>query len=369
VADTTQKTHRILSVATQGTGGDDEARILALLEKLSPEVFQFQYSDKKSSFVKLLRRLLKERPDLVVLEGTGVGGGVAVILARVLAGIPYVVSSGDAVGPFVAAQSPLLGPILGIYERLLCRCAHGFIGWTPYLTGRALTLGAPRSMTAAGWAPFIKSSEELEIGRKRIRDQLKISDKEIVVGIAGSLAWNPRVGYCYGYELVEAMKRIHSKNIRALIVGDGSGRTQLESLTTGARKESIILTGRVPRNEVPDYLAAMDIASLPQSTDQVGSFRYSTKVSEYLASRVPIVTSQIPLAYDFDGRWIWRLPGQSPWDPKYISALAELLDHVTFDEIKLKRGAIPVKPLPEFVRDTQVERVTQFIGDILRQPR
>ena len=44
---------------------------------------------------------------------------------------------------------------------------------------------------------------------------------------------------------------------------------------------TIILTGRVPREQVIDYLAAMDVGSLPQSVDGVGSFRYTIKLSEY----------------------------------------------------------------------------------------
>ena len=52
--------------------------------------------------------------------------------------------------------------------------------------------------------------------------------------------------------------------------------------------------------EVVDYLAAFDLASLPQSVDRVGSFRYSTKLCEYLAVGLPIITGQIPAAYDLD---------------------------------------------------------------------
>ena len=49
---------------------------------------------------------------------------------------------------------------------------------------------------------------------------------------------------------------------------------------------------------MPNHLAAFDLASLPQSVDGVGSFRYTTKLSEYLAAGLPIVTGQIPAAYD-----------------------------------------------------------------------
>jgi hypothetical protein len=49
------------------------------------------------------------------------------------------------------------------------------------------------------------------------------------------------------------------------------------------------------------------------SVDQVGSFRYTTKLSKYLAFGLPVITGQIPLAYDLDDGWIWRLAGDAPW--------------------------------------------------------
>ena len=61
----------------------------------------------------------------------------------------------------------------------------------------------------------------------------------------------------------------------------------------------------------------MDVASLPQSVDGVGSFRYTTKLSEYLAARLPVVTGEIPLAFDLDDGWMWRLPGDAPWEERY----------------------------------------------------
>jgi glycosyltransferase involved in cell wall biosynthesis len=129
---------------------------------------------------------------------------------------------------------------------------------------------------------------------------------------------------------------------------------------------TVILTGRVPRDQVPHYLAAMDVASLPQSVDQVGSFRYTTKLSEYLAAGLPIVTGQIPLAYDLGDDWLWRLPGKAPWDARYIDALATLMDRLTPADLKVKQSAVP-KGLPEFNRDSQIRRTTAWIRDLLNE--
>jgi len=363
---TTHQPRRILAVAMQGSGGGEEARLLDLLANFPTKVFPWDRGSKLRGLRSLFKTILQCRPELVVMEGTGMGGGLALLLARLLAGIPYVVSSGDAVGPYVAGRRPWLGPMFHWYERLLCRWSAGFIGWTPYLTGRALTFGAPRAMTAPGWAPFPLSPDGQARARERVRNELGISPSDLVFGIVGSLAWTNRVSYCYGLELVRALLRTSRPNLKVLIVGDGAGRSQLERAAGKRLGESVILTGQVPRDQVPDYLAAMDVASLPQSVDQVGSFRFTTKLPEYMAARLAIVTGQIPLSYDLGDEWLWRLAGDSPWDERYLNSLAQLMDRVTITELNAKRNALP-DGLVEFDRNKQIGRVTSFVSDLLSE--
>jgi hypothetical protein len=295
-----------------------------------------------------LRALARARPDLVVMEGTGVGGGAAVLLARALFKTRYVLSSGDAVAPFVRSTAPGAYPLFALYEWLLCRFATGFVGWSPYMTGRALTLGSPVAMTVPGWAPFPRNPDDAVKARARVRDKLGIPEGALVFGIAGSLAWTERVGYCYGLELVRALPlALDRKEVHVLVLGDGAGRARLEALRQAGLSDRVHLPGRVPRLEVPDYLAALDVATLPQSVDRLGSFRYTTKLSEYLSASLPVVTNQIPLAYDLPGDWAFRLPGRSPWDPIFIEQLGELMRTVTVDELAAKR-AETVRALPLF---------------------
>ena len=133
---------RVLAFSTLGHGSSDEARIRDLLRDVGHELFPFDRARKVRMFWGLLLKMWRIRPDLVVMEGTGLAGGAVLILSRAVFGQRYLVSSGDAVGPWVGTRSRLLGPVFGLYERLLCRLAAGFIGWTPYLVGRALTFGA-----------------------------------------------------------------------------------------------------------------------------------------------------------------------------------------------------------------------------------
>lgn len=353
----------ILAFATQGAGHLDAQRLRELLAPLGAEELDFDRSHRLRAALGLWRTARRTRPALVVMEGTGVAGGVSVLALRALRGIPYVVSSGDAVGPYLGLRSRLAGLAGGAYERRLCRRCAGFIGWTPYLAGRALSFGAPRAMTAAGWA-----REPAPAGsRERIRERLGIGPEAIVAGIVGSLNWRSRIGYAYGAELVRAVRLTRRPDLVAVIVGDGPGAEPLRELAGEDLGSRILMPGRVAPEEVGEYLASFDLASLPQSVDGVGSFRYSTKLSEYLAAGLPIVTSQIPASYDLDEGFFWRLPGPSPWGEVYVDALARLLEDLGRPEIERRRAAALAATVAgaTFDRDAQVRRVGEFIEDIL----
>lgn len=358
--------YKVLGFATQGSGGDDELRLKTLLSRLPVRFYPFLKRRKLAAGWSLFRQIVKEKPRLVVMEGTGLAGGLALIAGNMVAKVPYVVSSGDAVGPFISSKAPLLGPLFTLYEKLLYRRSLGFIGWTPYLAGRALTFGAKHGMTAAGWAPFTYSEEEKGRARTRIRESLRIPEHHIVIGIVGSLNWNRRLGYCYGYELVRAVQGLARSDVTVLIVGDGSGRARLEELNGG--RSRVIFTGRVSREEVPAYLSAMDMASLPQSVDQVGSFRYTTKVSEYLSVGLPIVTGRIPMAYDLEEHGMYRLPGSKPWDPVYTDSMRAFLERITREELRRKSESV-TRELPVFDKERQIGKVSTFISDLLGEAR
>jgi len=358
------KDAKILVFATKGTGTNDEARILKLLQNFDVQAIPFERKTRLQSFIKIIQHVLQTRPKLIVMEGTGIAGGFACLFLRCFFNIPYVFSSGDAISPFISLNYPSLAPIAKIYEHMLCRFCAGFIGWTPYLVGRALTFAAPKGVTAAGWAHFPRTTEQLTESRVDIRKQLGISNNSFVFGILGSIVWNRRFRYCYGYELVQAFRRINRNDISILIVGDGDGLSHLKQLAGQDLNKRIFFPGNVPYEQVVDFLAAMDVASLPQSVDGVGSFRYTTKLSEYFAARLPLVTSQIPMAYDLGGNWVWQLPGAKPWEERYINALATLMLNITAQEIIAKKQAVPSE-LPEFDYKQQLERITNFINGIL----
>jgi Glycosyl transferases group 1 len=358
--------HKVIVFATKGKNTNDESRILSLLDGFEVDIFSFDYHKKLLSFWLLIKSSLANKPKLIVMEGTGISGGFACLILRWVFNISYVVSSGDAVAPFIAMKSNrLFGYFAYLYEYLLCHFCAGFIGWTPYLVGRALTFGAPKGITAAGWSGKSYSSDDLDRYRQAIRDKLDIPPKAIVYGLIGSLVWVEKLEYCYGVELVRARQQVDpDADVYLIIGGDGTGTSHLQTLAGDLLGTKIILTGNIPSDQVLEYLAAMDVASLPQSVDRVGSFRYTTKVSEYLAAKLPIAIGQIPMTYDLLMDYSWCLSGNNPWDDKYINELAKLMENLTIEEIADKKQLIPSE-LKEFDLEYQRKKVTKFIEDIL----
>ena len=266
----------VVCFATQGSGSGDERRIVELLEPLAATLLPFDRGAKRRMAIRLLRELRRRRPALVVMEGTGLAGGASLLLAHRWFGTRFVVSCGDAVAPYLAAFHPWLRPFAHLYERLLYRRSAAVIGWSPYIVGRAISMGAPRAATAANWCVGSAAAD----ARSAVRRRFGIPEDALVFGIVGSLDLTRRLDWCYGGELVRALRRTERRDLRVLVVGEGSGRRRLEELAGDELGTRVVLAGRCAPEEVLDHLAAMDVASLPQTVDSAGALRYTSKLSE-----------------------------------------------------------------------------------------
>jgi hypothetical protein len=359
-----KKSIKILAYATLGSGSHDEIRIKSLTSSFCTHIYPFDRSKKFSSFLGIVRLAKSIRPSVIIQEGTGFWGGMALLWCRFVHGIPYIFSTGDAVGPFLSARYPIFSFFFNAYEKILCRCSRGVIGWTPYLVGRAITLGASRGVTAEGFAitkghPICKDK-----AKRELKEILELPKDSIIFGIVGSLKWSKRFGYCYGMELVRAIKKTSNHNVFVVIAGDGDGLFYLKKEAGDLVNKRIFFIGRIPYSKTIEFIKGLDFATLPQSCDQVGALRYTTKVSEYIEAKTPFFTNQIPMAYDLGIPFLKTLAGNNPWDTTFINELSKVMDNIKDPIFSfVEQEEILNKEI--FSLKNQTKKISSFIEDLI----
>jgi hypothetical protein len=359
---------RILCLNLHGKGGQDEARTRRLCRDLPAEVTFFDVDRARSrrDALREIDALLRSQPwNLVYQEGTGIAGGWALIRAARQRGVRYIVSSGDPVGGFFRVTSgPVMGAAMALYERRLYRASAGFVGWTPYLTGRALQMGAPRGVTVEGGADFDHFVPYTPPQRLAARQKFGLPAEPLVCGVVGSLKWTARQSYCYGLELIETLKRLNRSDVTFLIVGDGDGRPHLERALPDALRAHVVFTGRLPYTDVVAAINALDIGFITQTLDELGSFRLTTKLPEYLACGVPVAMSPIPGFYDYALEAGWPLPAFHPASSDFAIRCAHWLDGLERAEVRSR--ACAARPLAErrFDYAALAARFQAFVTDV-----
>lgn len=213
------------------------------------------------------------------------------------------------------------------------------MGWTPYLTGAALEMGARRGVTIEGAADLDIFTRHSDSCRSALKQSYGIPEDHLVCGVVGSLNWNELRQYCYGRELVESLKYLKRDDVSFLIVGDGTGRAKLEAAIPEDLKHRVVFTGRLPETEVAQAMNAMDIGFVTQSLDRLGMYRLTTKLPEYLACGLGIAMSPIPGFYDYVNEAGWPLPGHHPATDIFHRECAAWLDGLAWDDVKAKSNA------------------------------
>lgn len=359
---------KVLCIVTAGKNSLDELRSHRLTSKLDAQTVHY-YVDRslpRTVVAKELWQILNSSQwDLVYQEGTGIAGGINLIRAALTSQQPFVVSSGDPIGGFFhTTKGPLFGNLFEVYERLLYKTCTGFIGWTPYLTGVAMKMGAKRAVTIEGGVDrnvfYPDNSTRLDFRRK-----YGIPADHLVCGVVGSLIWVSPHAYCYGYELVEVLKRLKRKDISFLIVGDGDGKSRLEQAVPNSLKSRVIFTGRLPETEVVKAINAMDIGFVTQIMGKLGNYRLTTKLPEYLACGVPVAMSPIPGFYDYVAPAGWSLPASHPGKANFHERCAQWLDQLSWSDVDTKARLAPEVARKYFDYDMLSTKFCSFIHELL----
>ena len=236
--------------------------------------------------------LLRLRPALCYVLDMGFSGVLAASVYRLVSRSRVVVDTGDA-----------------IYELSRSSGTRGRVGlWlTKWLEQHALSISHrvvvrshPHQELLARQgieADVIPDGVDLKQFRPQPKSQLRRKynlEGFTVVGLLGSLVWNPRWQMCYGLELIETVHLLRDRPVRGLIVGDGTGLPELKARCVALGLEDrIVFTGWIPYDDLPAYLNVMDICLSTQSNDTPGQVRTAGKVPVYLACGRFVLASDV----------------------------------------------------------------------------
>jgi len=121
------------------------------------------------------------------------------------------------------------------------------------------------------------------------RQELALGESPVVTFVGGFQPW-------HGIELlVEAFARVLQQlpQAKLLLVGDGPAREGIERKTAALGIEpAVVITGFVPQQRVPEYLAAADVAVIPYPRLPQELWFSPLKLYEYMAAGKAVAASR-----------------------------------------------------------------------------
>lgn len=200
--------------------------------------------------------------------------------------IPFVLEANEVSGIAHRARKQTFPALCARFERFLfvrCTSIHTV---SSHLKQRILNQGV--SDSRAHVTPNAFDVEKVK-GRARqptLVDRFQL-DGKTVIGFAGWFDHWDRLDFLI--DVFCELKSTHL-NIRLLLIGDGPVAAQLHQRVDGYGLTSdVVFTGAVPRQEVYDYIALLDIAVLPHSND----FGSPVVMFEFMGMHIPVVAPKL----------------------------------------------------------------------------
>jgi glycosyltransferase involved in cell wall biosynthesis len=269
------------------------------------------------------RTVLRNRFDVVYIEGFGYAGVIAALLAKAVGRARIVLSTGDLVAAFARTHfSPPKAALAGALEHIAQHAADRLIVYAPF--HRQLLEG--EGYKRIEWIPNgVDMSAFRPVDVTALRRRLGV-DGRLTIGVVGSINWNPQLNFCYGRDVLDVVRHLKDLPVSGIVVGTGNGLPMLRELAREyGIEDRILLTGWVLQEELPSYINAIDVCLSTQSDDVVGAVRITAKVPEYLACGRYIVASDVGGNREFIGDSGKLLPITVLADGDYAVRVA---DHV-----------------------------------------
>lgn len=107
------------------------------------------------------------------------------------------------------------------------------------------------------------------------------------------------MGWIYDFsgmkEVAESLSTADYEKIKVMIVGEGDLYKPLLNIKSEKKLDGkLILTGKIPFEEIPEHVAAADICLLPAYKNEIMMNIVPIKVYEYMAMGKPVIATKLP---------------------------------------------------------------------------
>ena len=177
------------------------------------------------------------------------------------------------------------------------------------------------------------------------------------------------IGHLYDWKgahiLALSTKHMPDNYISYFIGGMSGDLVKFKEFIRRNETTNTVVAGYVPPLVVPKYLAASDVLVLPNIEKGLSHFTSPLKLFEYMASRRPIVASDLPAI-----REILNEENAILVEPGNPKALAEGIKKVLQDEeLATKVADNAYKDVQQYSWDKRAERILAFIGETYDKER
>ncbi len=281
------------------------------------------------------KKVLKDfKPDIIVSFSVPTSGWQALRVAK-KRGIPFVFRALDVSHKI---RKNLFSSLIFISEKYVYKNATWVSANNPAMAKYCMSMGAEPKRISVDLPPINLEHFSGASGyRAEIRKVLGLDENHQVILYMGSFFYFSGLP-----EFVREFAKGTSSNQRLVLIGGGEQEGNLRKLVSGfGLSEKVIFTGFVSFQDLPRYLSAADVAINTMHRSLVSNAAFPNKVIQYMASGLPVVST------DLDGLRLTfgELPGLQlvPSPAEAYTAVSELLSQSNLRELGVNNKEVVAK--------------------------
>jgi len=244
--------------------------------------------------LQMLKKMAQLKPHIVIINDTSAYTGLLGFICSKIMNKKVLVDYNDLMGLYTTELigkrmnrllQPISGRILVLVEDTLVRYGWKVTTITDFIKNYAQNRNIRKDIIVIPNGVDTSLFDPTRVNGEEIKSKYGVQNGEKLCVYAG------RIDEVAGAEIIlETAKLLKNKEkIKFMIVGEGNP----EMLNKLSKCDNVILTGRIPKEGIPEYLAAADCVFVP-FPDSVASHGISPlKLFEALAMEKPVIASAI----------------------------------------------------------------------------